>query len=622
MIKKISILLSFLLFFYVAMAVPAARADRSEEEIAKVAIGAYQDGFYDVAREELEDFLIAYPNSYHVAQIKLILLMTYLQLGECREASVIWPELAKEGRLEALGFSPPQLLFQLGLCFFQELDFPHADLFFQEIIQSYPTSGLASQAHFLLAKMAFHQGKFAVAVDHALPFVTGDDGRFSPPQQKELLSIASLSCYRIGKFAEALPLLRSYCDRYADGMDPPAKQYYFKVLVDASLKGNQVSIANQVMDQWLAEFPQVKQDADLLFAVGQENYRHQQYDAARKYLLLLVAQEGIKLEQHRLAYGYLVNGNLATGRQQDMVSLLIKLIPLEEGLPEQSQHLKLLATLSYNSKNYVQCVTSLDQLLEHFPATVHDDDILLTYLMAQSVLGKYQQALANLPPADRLFADLGGEKRQEAAYLYALCLEQASRQDDAFLLLRKLYGQISQREEKIKVLYVLDRLSQKMGDAERAAWVAKQVLQEFSLDRRTDEQLLKEYPHLVFSVARYFYRQQEYGQAVPSLLWLKGLPVQPSQDFFHQALFLLGECYGHLDKPLDALPLYEELAAAGGHYQELAALRLTVFYERLGYQDKKTAVYELLQRLTHDAALKRELQKKDRRKLQDEGGQQ
>ena len=60
---------------------------RSEGEIAKVAIGAYQDGFYEVAKEELEDFLIAYADSGYVSQIKLILLLTCLHLGECQEAS-------------------------------------------------------------------------------------------------------------------------------------------------------------------------------------------------------------------------------------------------------------------------------------------------------------------------------------------------------------------------------------------------------------------------------------------------------------------------------------------------------------------------------------------------------
>jgi len=96
--RKTFSVLFLILLLGVVPALAALQEKRSEEEIAKVAIGAYQDSFYEVAKDELKDFLITYPDSSYASQIKLILLLTCLHLDECQEASLLWPEIQSHSR--------------------------------------------------------------------------------------------------------------------------------------------------------------------------------------------------------------------------------------------------------------------------------------------------------------------------------------------------------------------------------------------------------------------------------------------------------------------------------------------------------------------------------------------
>jgi len=603
--------LFLILLLGVGSALAAVQEKRSEEEIAKVAIGAYQDGFYEVAKEELEDFLIAYPDSAYGSQIKLILFLTCLHLGECQEASLLWPEVGGKAALEKSGFSPAQLLFQLGICFFQELDFDQARQYFHKILQSYPRGRLASQARFFLIKMAFHQSKFDIAADNATILSKMKDSQLSPGQNKELLYLSGLSYYRIGKYDAAMPLLKEYFNAYAAGMDQSAKIFYCKILIKAALQTSKLSLANHFLDLWLGEYPRSEGISAALYLVGEANYKQQNLKKAYSYLQQLVSRDELDPGQQRIAYGYLVNILLTRKNHPELIKYLEKIIPLEDGLNEQKRHLKLLGTLYYDVKNYGKCITFLSQLLQEFPEAGEDEDVLLMYINAGLAAGQCADVVATLSSRfDFSRVDKTSPKLLEAGYYYSLCLEQEHLYPDAFYGLQQIYKQTGNRECQIKILDAMNRISLKLDKREPFQSVAKTIVQDFSLDNPDDEKLLKEHPHLVLTVATYFYQLQEYERTIPSLLWLQALPVKKYPALHRQVLFFLAECYFHQKKFTEAIPVYEELVdGAPDRYRELAALRLATLYEQQGYRKKKAKIYQKIPEITGDSGLKKVLKK-------------
>ncbi len=608
--KTLSVLFLILLLGF-GSALAAVQEKRSEEEIAKVAIGAYQDGFYEVAREELEDFLITYPDSDYVSQIRLILLLTCLHLGECHEASLLWPKAGGKAALEKSGFSPAQLLFQLGSCFFQELDFDQARQYFHKILQLYPRGRLASQARFFLIKMAFHQRKFDIAADNVTKLFKMRDPQLSPGQNKELLYFSGLSYFRISKYDLALPLLKKYFQTNAAGMDKNAKIFYYKILIKAALHTEKLSLANHFLDLWLAEYPRSEGISAALYLVGEANYKQHNLEAAYPYLRQFVSRADLTPGQQRIAYGYLVNILLTRKNQTELIGYLEKLVPLEDGFNEQKRHLKLLAALYYDAKNYGKCMVSLSQLLRKFPEAGEDEDVLLMYVDSGLVAGQCADVVKILSSRfDFSRVEQMNPTLLEAGYSYGLCLEQEHHYPEAFCGLQQVYKQTGKRECRIKILDAMNRISLKLGKRELCESVAKTIVQDFSLDNLEDERLLKGHPQLVLAVATHFYRLHEYGRAIPSLLWLQVLPARKYPVLHRQVLFFLAECYFHQERFTEAIPVYEELMnVASGRYRELAALRLARLYEQQGYRKKKAEIYKKLPEITGDSGLKKVLKK-------------
>ena len=274
--------------------------------------------------------------------------------------------------------------------------------------------------------------------------------------------------------------------------------------------------------------------------------------------------------------------------------------------------MKLLGSLYYDAKNYEKCMAFLSQLLQKFPETGEDEDVLLMYInagLAARQCADVVEILSSRFDFSRL--EKTSPKLLEAGYSYGLCLEQEHLYPDAFYGLQQVYKQTASRERRIIILDAMNRISLKLDKHEPFQSVAKTIVQDFSLDNLEDERLLKEHPHLVLTVATYFYQLHEYERVIPSLLWLQVLPVKKYPALHQQVLFFLAECYFNQEKFTEAIPVYEELVdGVSGRYRELAALRLTTLYEQQGYQKKKAEIYRKLPEITGDSGLEK-VRKKD-----------
>jgi hypothetical protein len=166
-------------------------------------------------------------------------------------------------------------------------------------------------------------------------------------------------------------------------------------------------------------------------------------------------------------------------------------------------------------------------------------------------------------------------------------------------------------------LAALCGLAGKIPDAKDLdAWISREVMDNFSLNRREDEKLLRTAPELVLLVAESLFASQSYIKVLPSLLWLEKLDLKGR--LHERVTFLLAESYCRCGEPAEARVRFETLYAAGSReFHDLAALRLVTIYEAQVRVNANAAAPGRLEKLYRDIikretdpALKKELEHK------------
>ncbi len=610
MARRIIILMLMLAVAAAGLPGPATAAGRSEGDIAKVAIGAYRDGFYDVAREELEDFLHRYPTSPYAGQIKLVLYLTYLHLGSCQAAGKIWPQINQPAELQKSGFSPSQLLLQLGLCFYRHDDAANARVYLEKILAAYPLAPQADLARFYLGKMAFASERWRQAREQLEKLLAKKDAVLTKAYRQELLYMAAICRYRLADYREALPLLDDFYRRYGQQLEPAGRCFFCQAITDAALKTGRLPRARQAVARWEQECPRAPALNKALLLLGEAFYRQQQWESAAAPLRRLLARPGVEPETRIRVYGYLVNISIKTRRPEQAAAYLEKLLPLTRGQAAYARNLRLLARLYADRGDWRRCRRTLERFFAAYP---EEDDFKLLLLYGQaasrtSSCAAFCRFLASRVDLERL--DYRDHFQVDVVRQYASCLEKTGNYRQAFLALGRLYAHESRRPARIMLLAALNRLALQGRQSASLSWVADQVIENFPLDDADCEALLQRYPLLVLTVADQFYQRQQYGQALPSLLWLQSLPPARTTAFIAKVRLLLAECYWRLHKDENAIPLYELLLnGENPEYRELSGLRLLAIYQRLGYREKRARALQRLLAVARDPALRRQLRR-------------
>ena len=87
--------------------VPAAPLAAGEHDDARVAFGAYADGLYAFAAQELDSFLQRYPDSDMIGRVRLTRLLCALALKDCDRAATLLPALEKTAVPPEFGVAAP-----------------------------------------------------------------------------------------------------------------------------------------------------------------------------------------------------------------------------------------------------------------------------------------------------------------------------------------------------------------------------------------------------------------------------------------------------------------------------------------------------------------------------------
>lgn len=143
-------------------------AANTEEEAYTIAVGLYNDGLIDLARDQFQNFLTQFPESSQRPYIQFL-------LGECdyrqqkHEAAI---QAYRKGITEYPGnVYIDQMYYKLGRAYFQAEKYKSAQTTFQEFVENYSHSSLAQEAYYWLGETYFRRGKYQEAADAFLRLI-------------------------------------------------------------------------------------------------------------------------------------------------------------------------------------------------------------------------------------------------------------------------------------------------------------------------------------------------------------------------------------------------------------------------------------------------------------------
>ena len=140
----------------------AAMAEQKsqEEELFFVAQKAFDDGFYDVAIRYIEQFLRKFPSTKHYAKARLLYGQCYFFKNQYLKSFEIFQSLLNEPELR------DATLYWMGETYFKGSDYRQAQSYYQKVIDQFPDSEYAPQAHYSLGWSFFEQGIYDEAIKH------------------------------------------------------------------------------------------------------------------------------------------------------------------------------------------------------------------------------------------------------------------------------------------------------------------------------------------------------------------------------------------------------------------------------------------------------------------------
>ncbi len=174
---------------------PSAGAERAEE-LLRVGVGAFKDGFYKVAEEQWRRFLSIYPNHPRAPEVRYMLGRTLFEEGKWEEAQEAFALLLKEGKFR----ERDALHYWLATCCQKIKDKACAEEHYRTVVKSFPKSPWFAPSVYHLGTLLFHDRRYQEALQYL-------KRALEQPGLKDLrpylrLKVA-ISLYHLGKYQEA-----------------------------------------------------------------------------------------------------------------------------------------------------------------------------------------------------------------------------------------------------------------------------------------------------------------------------------------------------------------------------------------------------------------------------------
>ncbi|NPA24446.1 MAG: tetratricopeptide repeat protein [Deltaproteobacteria bacterium] len=571
----------------------AARpAAASEFDDARVAFGAFDDGLYDFARQELERFVKNYPHSEMREKAYLLLVLCALEGHDCRAAAGYLAEFDQDEVIAGLGVDPAALRLHLAYCFMKagKSDQARGILLRVTAMKKFPEA--VARARYELARIYFARNDFKSAEAMAAPLLAKDrrhKNRALGIDDATLVWIAAFSRFHLKKYRAALPLIKEILagrDRFALKGDD--LQALYGIAIESAWQVRDVETIKKFLHGWMQSAGKnldLKKFSSALALVtdlfrAQGRLPELEDSLKRAVAGQLPQAEKVSHYEALIEIARLKNDETAFKKYLEAV------VPLEKKTSKRRiSHLRALLRISFKHKDYPAVARYGAMLSDEDGDFWFEEKYYFPFLSSLKELGRCNELVryvpGRLPPWQ---SNLPAGELKRRCYLEIAagdCLMRLQRYYEAETLYRSVYGHCSDPELRLMQLATLSRVATKIKDGKNLEkWISSEVIKNFPLDRDGNEKLLGRYPELVLLVAEYFFRNREYSQAMPSLFWLEKL--KPAVAFRDRVNFLLAEsCYrsGEIN---DALSRYQALyrSAKEPELRYLAALRLAAYYEK------------------------------------------
>jgi len=616
---KLLIFIFSLLLAFGTLAVLPVSADEYDD--AKVAFGAFGDGLYDFAGSELEQFRLHYPKSKMLGRVRLLLILSSLETGDCQRAATVFAELKKPSELSEFGVDPASLKLRLGNCFLRSGEKRKAQDCYRRLIKENPQSGSAQVARFESARIFFAAHDYVAANQVVTPLlaVLQAAKKLNPVLDRQTVYwIAALSRYQLKSFKSALPLLQVIVDEVKSlKLSNSELQDLYAIIIESAWHCKKRRTVKTILQKWLL-IPEKELNFGKLSAALQlaaDLLRISDHLADIRGELVRTVGSAVSKDDKIALYGLLIE---IDHKKEDRIALrkwLKDLIPLQSPASiARLNSLQSLLLLNFQEKDFLAAVTVGCQLLQEDKKFWQEERFYFPYLSSLNKLGKCREIVklvpARLPSYDRDKAP--GTRRLFLDMMAGNCRQRLNRYADAAIFYRVLYTHYSDSLTRIKLLAVLHGLAARIEASEGRKldeWISAEVITRYSLDKRENEKLLRESPELVLLVADHFFRAGSYAKAQPSLLWLEKLDLQGG--IAERVAFMLAEVYYRNHELAEALLRYQALYENNSkEFRYLAALRLVTIDEVQGNSRKCVGLYKNLIVWEPDPILKAELKRK------------
>lgn len=233
---------------------------RDDEQLTRVGIGAFQDGFYDIAEKQFTNFVNTYPKHHKVYEIYYLLGRTLFIKGKLNEARKAFSKIINEGthfenmdyallgmaelemRLGNQGEATKLLLsliqnspkfeqidysyYLLGLLQLGSNQWTTAELTFKRVSQYSRNNPLIRSSVFWLGILSFRQKQYETASGYFRTL--WENPAFVPPEYlKYALFWLGESQLKLGRTDEAKRCYHTFCDRFKN--DPLISEAYWKM---------------------------------------------------------------------------------------------------------------------------------------------------------------------------------------------------------------------------------------------------------------------------------------------------------------------------------------------------------------------------------------------------------
>ncbi len=146
-------------------------SDKKEQEELSLAIGVFENGFYDTSLNLLNKFISRFPQSALSPEADLYIGRCYFNQKKYALAVEQFNRLLdgeQSGRsisLKAAAIYKDKIYYWLAESYFRSQDMPSASNFYEKLTLECPDSAYAAQAYYSLGWCLFEQGKFKEAKD-------------------------------------------------------------------------------------------------------------------------------------------------------------------------------------------------------------------------------------------------------------------------------------------------------------------------------------------------------------------------------------------------------------------------------------------------------------------------